>query len=97
MLQFNWFKLAKKGLHSEDIWIEKVRLQEFIENKEEWAILIQGYLHHEFPSVQDIIWVFQGDFGIIHLKGCFKCLESNNDQVKLVEQLVQEMAAKATK
>lgn len=39
-------------------------------------------MHHEFPNVQDMIWVFQGDFDIIYFKGCFKCLQSNNDQVK---------------
>ncbi len=53
------------GLYSENIEVGELKLQEFIQNKEEWAVLIPGYLHHEFPNEQDMIWVFQGDFGII--------------------------------
>ncbi|MEK5230228.1 SRPBCC domain-containing protein [Lysinibacillus sp. FSL K6-0232] len=53
------------GEYREEIYIEQEKLQEFIQNKEEWAVLIPGYLHHEFPNDQDMIWVFQGDFGLI--------------------------------
>lgn len=71
------------GVYRENIQIEKAKLQEFIQNKEEWAILIPGYLHHEFPNEQSMIWVFQGDFGIIQkaVKVELKCKESNPNQV----------------
>ncbi|MEQ6357395.1 SRPBCC domain-containing protein [Lysinibacillus sp. M3] len=71
------------GVYRENIQIEKAKLQEFIQNKAEWAILIPGYLHHEFPSERSMIWVFQGDFGIIQkaVKVELKCKESNPNQV----------------
>jgi len=54
------------GLYSSDvIYIQKAKLENFIHNKEEWAVLIPGYLHHELLNEKDMIWVFQGDFGII--------------------------------
>lgn len=37
----------------------------FLQNKEAWATLIPGYLHHEIQSDSDMIWVFKGDFGIV--------------------------------
>lgn len=71
------------GLYSEEIQIEKEKLQAFIQSKEEWAELIPGYLHHEFPNEQDMIWVFQGDFGIIQktVKVVLKYKESPTNQV----------------
>lgn len=71
------------GLYSEEIQIEKEKLQAFIQSKEEWAELIPGYLHHEFPNEQDMIWVFQGDFGIIQktVKVELKYKESPTNQV----------------
>jgi len=71
------------GYYRENIQIEKAKLQEFIQNKEEWAVLIPGYLHHEFPSERNMIWVFQGDFGMIQkaVKVELKCKESNLNQV----------------
>ncbi|MFF2179308.1 SRPBCC domain-containing protein [Lysinibacillus sp. NPDC058147] len=71
------------GLYRENIQIEKAKLQEFIQNKDEWAVLIPGYLHHEFPNEQNMIWVFQGDFGIIQkaVKVELKGKESNPNQI----------------
>ncbi|MEB2282369.1 SRPBCC family protein [Lysinibacillus xylanilyticus] len=71
------------GLYSENIQIEKAKLQAFIQNKEQWAVLIPGYLHHEFPNEQNMIWVFKGDFGIIQkaVKVELKDKESNPNQV----------------
>ncbi len=71
------------GLYSKEIQIEKEKLQAFIQNKEEWAELIPGYLHHEFPNEQDMIWVFQGDFGLIQkaVKVELKYKESTTNQV----------------
>ena len=51
--------------HSEIVTAEVDTLWAFIENKGEWATLIPGYLHHEFKSDDEMIWVFEGDFGII--------------------------------
>ncbi len=53
------------GQYSKDIEVEKERLESFILNKERWAVLIPGYLHHELLNENDMIWVFQGDFGVI--------------------------------
>ncbi|MEK4173065.1 MULTISPECIES: SRPBCC family protein [Lysinibacillus] len=53
------------GQYSKNISMQKERLEEFIQNKEQWAVLIPGYLHHELLNENDMIWVFQGDFGII--------------------------------
>lgn len=71
------------GLYRENIQIEKAKLQAFIQNKEQWAVLIPGYLHHEFPNEQNMIWVFKGDFGIIQkaVKVNLKDKESNPNQV----------------
>ncbi|KOY79957.1 SRPBCC family protein [Lysinibacillus macroides] len=71
------------GQHWEDITIEKEKLQKFIQNRGEWAVLIPGYLHHEFLNEQDMIWVFQGDFGIIQkaVKVELKVKQSDPDQV----------------
>lgn len=51
--------------HSEVVNTTVENLWSFIENKGEWATLIPGYLHHEFKSDAEMIWVFEGDFGII--------------------------------
>lgn len=71
------------GLYRENVQIEKAKLQAFIQNKEQWAALIPGYLHHEFPNEQNMIWVFKGDFGIIQkaVKVNLKDKESNSNQV----------------
>ncbi|MEE3809757.1 SRPBCC family protein [Lysinibacillus fusiformis] len=53
------------GQYSKNISMQKEKLEEFIQNKEQWAVLIPGYLHHELLNENDMIWVFQGDFGII--------------------------------
>lgn len=37
----------------------------FLQNKSEWAQLVPGYLHHELPTEEEMIWVFKGDFGIV--------------------------------
>lgn len=53
------------GQYSKVINVQKNKLEGFIHNKEQWAVLIPGYLHHELLNEDDMIWVFQGDFGII--------------------------------
>lgn len=53
------------GQYSKNISMQKEKLEEFIQNKEQWAVLIPGYLHHELLNENDMIWVFQGDFSII--------------------------------
>jgi len=53
------------GQCSKEINIQKEKLENFIQNREQWAVLIPGYLHHELLNEDDMIWVFQGDFGII--------------------------------
>ena len=51
--------------HTEVVNVKEEVLWSFIEKKEEWAKLIPGYLHHELVSDSEMIWVFEGDFGII--------------------------------
>lgn len=53
------------GQCNKEINIQKEKLENFIQNREQWAVLIPGYLHHEILNENDMIWVFQGDFGII--------------------------------
>ncbi|MED4554291.1 SRPBCC domain-containing protein [Lysinibacillus capsici] len=53
------------GQYSKVINVQKNKLEGFIHNKEQWAVLIPGYLNHELLNEDDMIWVFQGDFGII--------------------------------
>ncbi|MBL3732413.1 SRPBCC family protein [Lysinibacillus sp. HST-98] len=53
------------GQCSKEINIQKEKLENFVQNREQWAVLIPGYLHHELLNEDDMIWVFQGDFGII--------------------------------
>ncbi|MED4701907.1 SRPBCC domain-containing protein [Lysinibacillus capsici] len=53
------------GQCSKEINIQKEKLENFIQNREQWAVLIPGYLHHELLNEDDMIWVFQGDSGII--------------------------------
>lgn len=42
-----------------------LQLWSFILQKECWATLIPGYLHHELKSADEMIWVFKGDFGFV--------------------------------
>ena len=51
--------------HTEVVNANVETLWAFIENKGEWATLIPGYLHHELKSDDEMIWVFEGDFGVI--------------------------------
>lgn len=37
----------------------------FLLDREAWAALMPGYLHHEVTSADEMIWVFKGDFGIV--------------------------------
>ncbi|WP_042478531.1 CoxG family protein [Bacillus ndiopicus] len=68
------------SVHQETINIGKEELWKFIQDKERWAVLIPGYLHHELPSIQQMIWVFQGDFGIIQ-----KAVKLQLDEITSVE------------
>ncbi|WP_332649100.1 CoxG family protein [Lysinibacillus sp. 54212] len=53
------------SVHTEIVRVNEEVLWGFIENKEAWATLIPGYLHHEIKTAEEMIWVFKGDFGII--------------------------------
>lgn len=53
------------SVHSVQVQTTEETLWLFIKNKDEWAPLIPGYLHHEFESNEEMIWVFKGDFGIV--------------------------------
>lgn len=37
----------------------------FLADREKWAVLMPGYLHHEITSTDEMIWVFKGDFGFV--------------------------------
>lgn len=67
------------GQYSKVINIQKNKLEGFIHNKEQWAVLIPGYLHHELLNEDDMIWVFQGDFGIIQKAVKIKLKVNNSD------------------
>ena len=67
------------GQYSKVINIQKNKLEGFIHNKEQWAVLIPGYLHHELLNEDDMIWVFQGDFGIIQKAVKVKLKVNNSD------------------
>ncbi|MED3877558.1 SRPBCC domain-containing protein [Lysinibacillus capsici] len=67
------------GQYSKVINVQKNKLEGFIHNKEQWAILIPGYLHHELLNEDDMIWVFQGDFGIIQKAVKVKLKVNNSD------------------
>lgn len=72
------------GQYSKLINIQKNKLEGFIHNKEQWAVLIPGYLHHELLNEDDMIWVFQGDFGIIRkaVKVKLKVKKSDAHQIQ---------------
>lgn len=67
------------GQYSKVINIQKNKLEGFIHNKEQGAVLIPGYLHHELLNEDDMIWVFQGDFGIIQKAVKVKLKVNNSD------------------
>ncbi len=45
--------------------VAKEEVWAFLAEKENWAVLVPGYLHHECLQQDEMIWVFKGDFGII--------------------------------
>ena len=51
--------------HKEVVQATKESVWTFLEDKEQWATLMPGYLHHELKDSGEMIWVFEGDFGII--------------------------------
>ncbi|MDP1396208.1 SRPBCC domain-containing protein [Lysinibacillus capsici] len=76
------------GQYSKVINIQKNKLEGFIHNKEQWAVLIPGYLHHELLNEDDMIWVFQGDFGIIQKAVKVKLKVNNSDAHQIQFDLV---------
>ena len=52
-------------VHTEVVSVDGSQLWGFIVDKESWATLIPGYLHHELKSNDEMIWVFKGDFGFV--------------------------------
>lgn len=53
------------SVHAEKVNVGVSSLWGFLLDKERWATLIPGYLHHELKSDNEMIWVFKGDFGIV--------------------------------
>lgn len=53
------------SVHSVEVQTTAQALWSFLKEKSDWAVLIPGYLHHEFESNDEMIWVFKGDFGIV--------------------------------
>ena len=53
------------SVHSVEVQTTEQALWSFLKEKGDWAVLIPGYLHHEFESNDEMIWVFKGDFGIV--------------------------------
>nr|WP_315062977.1 SRPBCC family protein [uncultured Lysinibacillus sp.] len=76
------------GQYSKVINIQKNKLEGFIHNKEQWAVLIPGYLHHELLNEDDMIWVFQGDFGINQKAVKVKLKVNNSDAHQIQFDLV---------
>ena len=63
------------SVHSIEVQATQASLWSFIKEKENWAVLIPGYLHHEFESDGSMIWVFKGDFGFIQKAVKLKLVE----------------------
>ena len=57
-------KMASSA-YSVEVQATEQSLWSFLKEKSDWAVLIPGYLHHEFESNDEMIWVFKGDFGIV--------------------------------
>ena len=53
------------SVNSVEVKTTEQALWSFLKEKGDWAVLIPGYLHHEFESNEEMIWVFKGDFGIV--------------------------------
>ena len=53
------------SVHVEKVNVGVSSLWPFLLDKESWATLIPGYLHHELKSENEMIWVFKGNFGIV--------------------------------
>lgn len=53
------------SIHTKEVQASTETLWSFLKEKGNWAVLIPGYLHHEFEPNGDMIWVFKGDFGIV--------------------------------
>lgn len=53
------------SVYSVEVQTTEQALWSFLKEKVDWAVLIPGYLHHEFESNEEMIWVFKGDFGIV--------------------------------
>ena len=53
------------SVYSVEVQTTEQALWSFLKEKGDWAVLIPGYLHHEFESNEEMIWVFKGDFGIV--------------------------------
>ncbi|MGM9950220.1 MAG: CoxG family protein [Lysinibacillus sp.] len=51
--------------YTEIVQTSSAALWAFLQDKGQWAQLVPGYLHHELPADDEMIWVFKGDFGII--------------------------------
>ena len=51
--------------HTEAVQTSVSTLWAFLQDKGEWAQLVPGYIHHELPADNEMIWVFKGDFGIV--------------------------------
>ena len=68
------------SVHSIEVQTTEQALWSFLKEKGDWAVLIPGYLHHEFESNDEMIWVFKGDFGIIQKAVKLKLTVNNVDE-----------------
>lgn len=53
------------SVYKQQVGTDKESVWQFLLNREAWAVLMPGYLHHEVTSADEMIWVFKGDFGFI--------------------------------
>lgn len=69
------------SVHEVKVAASKEEVWAFLNNKENWAVLMPGYLHHEMTSPGQMIWVFQGDFGFIK-----KAVKLQLEETESIEQ-----------
>lgn len=53
------------SVYKQQITAEQEVAWAFLLDREAWAVMMPGYLHHEVTSADEMIWVFKGDFGFI--------------------------------
>ena len=72
------------SVYSIEVQTTEQALWSFLKEKGNWAVLIPGYLHHEFESNEEMIWVFKGDFGIVQKAVKLKLTVNNVEENKKI-------------